>query len=134
MHVDSDIVISLDLEHFFSSITAGRIWGLLPAAGYPEPVAHLLVGLTTHASPVSVLTAMPVGRDSARDFRLRRRLAGPHLPQGAPSSPALANLVAFSLDRRQDSYARAIAPATPGTPMTSPSPAGLHLRDVLRPW
>ena len=31
----------------------------------------------------------------------------PHLPQGAPSSPHLANLVAFSLDRRLDAYARA---------------------------
>ena len=28
------------------------------------------------------------------------RLAVPHLPQGAPTSPALANLAAYSLDRR----------------------------------
>ncbi|MGA2012538.1 MAG: reverse transcriptase domain-containing protein [Solirubrobacteraceae bacterium] len=33
-------------------------------------------------------------------FRLGRRLATPHLPQGAPTSPALANLAAFRLDRR----------------------------------
>lgn len=32
--------------------------------------------------------------------RLGRRLATPHLPQGAPTSPALANLAAFRLDRR----------------------------------
>ncbi len=31
---------------------------------------------------------------------LRARLATPHLPQGAPTSPALANLVAFHLDAR----------------------------------
>lgn len=106
-HLDAHIVISLDLEHFFASITAGRIWGLLRAVGYPEPVAHLLVGLTTHAAPISALSSMPSGRDSARDFRLRRRLAAPHLPQGAPTSPGLANLVTFSLDRRLESYARA---------------------------
>ena len=106
-HVGADVVISLDLEHFFASVTPGRIWGLLRAAGYPEPVAHLLVGLTTHASPVAALTSMPAGTDSGRDFRLRRRLAAPHLPQGAPTSPALANLVAFSLDRRLNSYAKA---------------------------
>ncbi len=107
VHAGADVVITLDLEHFFSSITAGRIWGVLRAAGYPEPVAHLLAGLTTHVSPVSALRSMPSGPDPSRDFRLRRRLAAPHLPQGAPSSPQLANLVAYSLDRRIDAYSRA---------------------------
>ena len=106
-HVGASVVITLDLEHFFSSITAGRIWGTLRAAGYPEPVAQLLAGITTHATSVTALTAMPSGPDRARDYRLRRRLALPHLPQGAPTSPQLANLVAFSLDRRLDAYARA---------------------------
>ncbi|WP_420121773.1 reverse transcriptase family protein [Nakamurella sp.] len=106
-HVGADVAIALDIEHFFASITPGRIWGVLRAAGYPEPVAHLLVGLTTHATPVAALRAMPVSADPGRDARLGRRLAAPHLPQGAPTSPALANLVAFSLDRRLDSYARA---------------------------
>ena len=106
-HVGSDVVITLDLEHFFAAITAGRIWGILRSAGYPEPVAHLLAGLTTHATPVSTLGEMPAGPDRGRDFRLRRRLAAPHLPQGAPTSPQLANLVAFALDRRLAAYARA---------------------------
>ena len=99
-HIGADVVLSLDLEHFFASITAPRIWGVLRAAGYPEPVAHLLTGLATHASPVRVLADLPGGPDRGRDFRLRRRLAAPHLPQGAPTSPQLANLVLFSLDRR----------------------------------
>lgn len=106
-HVGAAVVLTLDLEHFFASVTPRRIWGLFRAAGYPEPVAHLLVGLTTHATPVATLSAMPASAHPGRDFRLRRRLAAPHLPQGAPTSPALANLVAFSLDRRLDSYARA---------------------------
>ena len=100
-------MITLDLEHFFAAVTAGRIWGVLRSAGYPEPIAHLLAGLTTHATPVSALREMPVGPDPGRDFRLRRRLATPHLPQGAPSSPQLANLVAFALDRRLAAYADA---------------------------
>jgi RNA-directed DNA polymerase len=107
VHVGARLVINMDLEHFFASISAGRIWGVLRSAGYPEPVAHLLAGLTTHASPMSALSVMPTGPDPSRDFRLRRRLAAPHLPQGAASSPQLANLVAFSLDRRLAAYAQA---------------------------
>ena len=111
------IVIGLDLEHFFAAITAGRIWGVLRAAGYPEPVAHLLTGLTTHASPVSALNAMPAGRDAARDFRLRRRLAAPHLPQGAPTSPQLANLVCLLPGSSAGGLCdRRPAPGTPATP------------------
>ena len=41
-------------------------------------------------------------------FRLSRRLATPHLPQGAPTSPALANLAAFALDRRLTGLAAAV--------------------------
>ncbi len=107
VHVGSDVVITLDLEHFFAAITAGRIWGVLRSAGYPEPVAHLLTGLTTHATSAFALSQMPVGADPGRDFRLRRRLAAPHLPAGAPCSPQLANLVAFALDRRLAAYAEA---------------------------
>ncbi len=40
--------------------------------------------------------------------RLGRRLAAPHLPQGAPTSPALANLAAFALDRRLAGLAAAL--------------------------
>lgn len=106
-HVGAAVVIGVDLEHFFAAVTAGRIWGVLRSAGYPEPVAYLVTALTTHATSVRALTGMPPGPDRGRDFRLRRRLARPHLPQGASTSPQLANLVAYSLDRRLDAYARA---------------------------
>jgi hypothetical protein len=39
----------------------------------------------------------------------RRRLATPHLPQGAPTSPALANLSAFRLDCRLNRLAESCA-------------------------
>jgi hypothetical protein len=91
-HVGAEVVISLDLAAFFASVGAHRVYGRFRAAGYPEPVAWLLTGLTTTAAPVSTLTGAPA--------RLRAALAVPHLPQGAPTSPALANLVAARLDRR----------------------------------
>ncbi len=105
-HTAAELLICLDLESFFASITGDRIYGIFRSAGYPEPVAHLLTGLCTHATPVHVLSSVPVTAEST--FRIRRRLAAPHLPQGAPSSPQLANLCAFHLDRRLAAYASAI--------------------------
>jgi hypothetical protein len=51
---------------------------------------------------------VPVAESVAEHYRLSRRLATPHLPQGAPTSPALANLAAFSLDRRLTGLAAAV--------------------------
>ena len=87
------VLVSLDLRAFFSSVTAARVYGVFRAAGYPEPVAHALTALTTTRTPAHVLRRAP---DATRAALLRR----PHLPQGAPTSPALANLCAFRLDRR----------------------------------
>jgi len=102
-HTGQHVVMRLDLEDFFASVAASRVYGIFRAAGYPEPVAHTLTALTTNALPVEEWASVARPRDSsligAHD-RLGRRLATPHLPQGAPTSPALANLASFTLDRR----------------------------------
>ena len=99
-HAGADVLVCLDLAAFFASVTAGRVYGLFRAAGYPEPVAHLLTGLTTVRAPVAVVARMPPGGTPEQRFELRHRLARGHLPTGAPTSPALANLAAYHLDAR----------------------------------
>ena len=111
LHTGSHVVVGLDLEDFFASVAAARVYGIFRTAGYPEPVAHTLTGLTTNAVPVDEWDRTP--RPAAppaitAHHRLGRRLAAPHLPQGAPTSPALANLAAFGLDRRLAALAEAV--------------------------
>jgi RNA-directed DNA polymerase len=106
-HAGATVVIRADLEAFFSSIPARRVYGVLRTAGYPEAVAYTITGLCTTVIPHSVWQAVQIPADFERHRRLGRLLAVPHLPQGAPTSPALANLVAFSLDRRLAGLAHA---------------------------
>jgi hypothetical protein len=107
-HVLARTVVRFDLEGFFASVVAGRVFGVFRQTGYPEPVAHLLTGLTTHVTPLAVLREMPEGGAGDERHRLRRHLSRAHLPQGAPTSPALANLVALGLDRRLAGLARSL--------------------------
>jgi RNA-directed DNA polymerase len=106
-HTGRSMVICLDLTTFFASVTAPRIYGVLRRAGYSESVAYTLTGLGTHAVPVRVLREMPPGGSVDERFALRRRLSASHLPQGAPTSPALANLAVRQLDLRLTGWADA---------------------------
>jgi hypothetical protein len=94
----------MDLRDFFVSISSARIVAIYLTAGYPEAVARLLAGLCTNTVALEVwkqsagLTFDPAG--SSAGWRARRLYRQPHLPQGAPTSPALANLAAYRLDAR----------------------------------
>ena len=101
-HCGRELLLRFDLEDFFPSISAARVLRIFLTAGYPETVARALTRLTTRATPHSVLEERTLG------WPERRRLAAPHLPQGAPTSPALANLAAFRLDCRLAGLAAAV--------------------------
>ena len=102
LHAGRATVVRLDLEDFFACVTAARVYGIFRTAGYPEAVAHALTALCTTVVPRIEWEALPAPPPelARRHWRLGRRLATPHLPQGAPTSPALASLAATGLDRR----------------------------------
>jgi len=81
-HVGQHVILRMDLKDFFPGFGGARIQTFFRTLGYPEPVADLLGGICTNAVP--------------RWPHYDR----PHLPQGAPTSPALANLCTYRADCR----------------------------------
>lgn len=82
VHLKHRWVLRVDLKDFFPTIHFGRVRGLFMGEpfNYPEPVATLLARLTTYENK---------------------------LPQGAPTSPLISNLVCRGLDRKLAKLAHA---------------------------
>ncbi|MEX1229078.1 MAG: reverse transcriptase family protein [Planctomycetaceae bacterium] len=98
-HVGRKVVLKFDLENFYPNVTFARVVALFRGLGYNREISTWLGRLATSCVP----STMGFPKDSAGAFvpYMRR-----HLPQGAPTSPALANLAAFSLDIRLFGLAR----------------------------
>ncbi|UDB46120.1 retron St85 family RNA-directed DNA polymerase [Bacillus safensis] len=72
-HIKQEYVLKMDIKDFFPNITANRVFGLFKSLGYSSSVAITLTNLCTY-------------NDS--------------LPQGAPTSPYISNLICRKLDSR----------------------------------
>lgn len=76
-HSYKKIVVSIDIKDFFPSIRFPRVYGVLKSLEFQDRVAGILTALCTW--------------DGA-------------LPQGAPTSPAISNLIAFRMDEKLQTY------------------------------
>ncbi len=90
-HVAKAVVVNLDLENFFPSIGYPRVKGIYRQLGYSEEVATLCALLSTEPETAAYEL------DGQRYFVKTGAAA---LPQGAPTSPALSNLLCRRLDKR----------------------------------
>lgn len=95
-HVGKAVVVNLDLENFFPTIGYPRVKGMFRQLGYSEQIATLL----------GLLTTEPVTEAVRMDSELWYLQQGERcLPQGAPSSPAITNILCRCLDRRLSAMA-----------------------------
>jgi RNA-directed DNA polymerase len=102
-HIGQAYVLNLDLKDFFPTITYARVCGLFSSLGYPLYVARELAFLcTTDDRQLETRlidnkkTKLYVSHDINR------------LVQGAPTSPAISNLIARRLDARLYGLARSM--------------------------
>ncbi|MEJ2622228.1 MAG: reverse transcriptase family protein, partial [Candidatus Thiodiazotropha sp.] len=90
-HTGKAALLHMDLKDFFHTVPVPRIGAAFRRLGYPWAVAQLLQDLCTHTSAPTfaghTFQSLP--------WSMRKRLMDKHLPQGAPTSPALANLAAW---------------------------------------
>jgi hypothetical protein len=70
-------------------------------------VADLLGGICTNSTPLGVWSRLPFEINRSELWEARDLYRRPHLPQGAPTSPALANLCAYRVDCRLTGLAKA---------------------------
>lgn len=100
-HVNKPVVLRMDLQDFFPLIDGNRIWGLFRSLGYPYAVIEALTNLCTcWSEPSQILEATAGIAGRAEVHRALSLYHRRHLPQGAPTSPKLANLIAYRLDCR----------------------------------
>jgi retron-type reverse transcriptase len=90
-HTGRAVVLNMDLEGFFPSITFPRVRSVFRRLGYSWAVATILALLCTECPR----------RQVEYDGKLYHVATGPRgLPQGACTSPGLSNQVARRLDKR----------------------------------
>ena len=98
-HVGKSLVVNLDLRDFFEHIRYPRVVGVFRRLGYSLEVSRWLALLCSHRP--CLCPATPTGVTKVYVRRAFR-----HAVQGAPTSPAIANLVCQRLDRRLAGLAR----------------------------
>ena len=141
-HAGADVIVKIDIQDFFPTITFRRVKGLLRRAGLSENVATLVALLSTEPP-----------RDAVQHRgKTLYVAAGPRaLPQGAPTSPAITNALCRRMDRRLSGLARLLgmrytryaddltfsfrapAPGDSAQPASQPpprAPVGVLLRNV----
>ena len=90
-HIGKDVVINLDLKNFFPTIDYKRIKGLFQKLGYSEEISVVFALICSEPE----IQEVELDNESWNIAKSKR-----HMPQGAPTSPVLSNLICRRLDKR----------------------------------
>lgn len=104
-HCGARWVLKMDIENFFSNISERQVYDVFKSLNYTDLLSFEMARLCTRVTPKRRghrWNKIPI---SYRDSDYACSHIG-SLPQGAPSSPALSNLVCISLDNELERLAR----------------------------
>jgi RNA-directed DNA polymerase len=104
IHRNSKEILKLDLLKFFDTINEKRVYGFFKYLGYEPSVAYHFAQLTTAFPSREFWHAMSLQEIQAVGAKISFEDAV--VPQGAATSPQLANCVANSLDKRLSKLAK----------------------------
>lgn len=98
-HVGSQIVVNMDLRDFFPSVSYRRVKGMFRSLGYSEAIATIL----------ALICSEPDVSEVRMDGRTYYVAQGERkLPQGAPTSPVITNIICRGMDARLTHIATAL--------------------------
>lgn len=110
MHCGARWLLKIDIRNFFESITEKQIYYVFRSLDYPALLSFEMARLCTRIAPPKArryrsarwrVDDKPLG-----DKRVYSQRHIGFLPQGAPTSPMLSNLVVRALDEQLDTLAR----------------------------
>ena len=107
-HLGAKCIIKIDITRFFESISERQVYRIFNGLGYRPLIAFILTRLCTRIVPAA--EDMRAYRKTPRwqtgkDRKIFNSDVVGHLPQGAPTSPMLANLVCRELDKNLEKIA-----------------------------
>ena len=108
VHCEARWLIKMDVRNFFESINEIAVYRVFRACGYQALVAFELTRICTRIGDTSGRKnadrwAVTKKRDGIPDYARVWKMG--HLPQGAPTSPMLANLAVRNFDLRLENLA-----------------------------
>ena len=104
LHVKSKIVVRIDIKDFFPTITFPRVRGFFESLGYNPGVATVFALICTDSPKVILKQEAIDGEKNNKDYPQFIVISERSLPQGACTSPSLANLICRKIDSRLNGY------------------------------
>lgn len=104
VHENAKVILKVDLLKFYDTITEKRVFGVFEKMGYARNLSYSLAKLCTAEHHEKYWTDFKQNEKLILSDLFEQR--PPILPQGAPTSPALANIVATKMDKRFDALAK----------------------------
>jgi RNA-directed DNA polymerase len=98
VHVNQKAILKIDLLRFFDSVNEHRVYGIFKSLGFHSNLSVSLAKLCTIVHAENFFSEFREYEVQLRD-RIKAESTGV-LPQGGPTSPKLANLIARRLDIR----------------------------------